>query len=359
MALQPIVEGPYLPPFTTAMNSAPTNAPMLLDAGDEKAAFIFSPPKDGEIDRVCFLTATVTTGALLDIRLETVDAATGAPTGTLVDTNSNATRLILATEDNTWIEVTLTAPATVLKTQRIALVIVNPVVSPGTLNIARFTNQVNNFPYNALFTGTWTLQQDAPIMAVRYDDTTYPPILGAFPCSVINQTTFASNSTPDEIGLFFRCNFNQRFAGVWAWVELDGDVDVKLYDSNGSTVLETLSFDKDIRGATSARLAVARFVTPRTFALNTDYRLTILPTTTTTCSIAMMTFAAAALMDGVPMGQTWHKTERTDAGAWTQTTTQRPFMGLILDQLDDGAGAGGGVGPQIMRAGSSGVIPVY
>lgn len=358
MALQTISAGIYVPPFCSLMNSAPAAASMLLDAGDEKAAFIFRAPKAGEIDRVCFLTATVTTGATVDVRLETVDAATGAPTGTLVDTNSNAALVIADANDNVWFEVTLTAPATVTKNQRIAIVIVNPAVSPGTLNIVRFSNHTANDPYNALFTGTWALDDRAPVMAVRYDDTSYPAILGAFPCSVIGQTSFNTSSAPDEIGLFFRCNFNQRAAGVWAWVELDGDTDVKLYDSDGSSVLETVSFDKDVRGATSGRLTVAYFTTPRTFTPNTDYRLTILPTTATSSGIGLMTFAAAALLDAIPMGQTWHKTERTNAGSWTQTTTQRPFMGLILDQLDDGVSAGGGVAPHIMRVGAN-VLPLY
>ena len=44
-------------------------------------------------------------------------------------------------------------------------------------------------------------------------------------------------------------------------------------------------------------------------------------------------------MDG---GPNFHYTSRTDAGAWTDVTTQRPWMGLELLQIDASSGGNGG-----------------
>ena len=81
---------------------------------------------------------------------------------------------------------------------------------------------------------------------------------------------------------------------------------------------------------------------------NTYYRLVVKPTTANNITVVDYTFASVALMDAISGGQYCHKTERTDAGAWTDTTTRRPWMGFLIDQLDDGVGGSGG-GMPILR----------
>jgi hypothetical protein len=54
----------------------------LIDATGEKYAAIIQIPKTGTISKIGFRTGTVTTSQTLRGGIETVDAATGAPTGT-------------------------------------------------------------------------------------------------------------------------------------------------------------------------------------------------------------------------------------------------------------------------------------
>ena len=98
----------------------------LLDAAGEIAGFVFRAPKAGEIDQIHFRTGTVTTGDDLDVRLETVDAANGDPTGTLADTNSNATQAVGNGDDDTWFAVSLTASATVTADTPYAIALTAP-----------------------------------------------------------------------------------------------------------------------------------------------------------------------------------------------------------------------------------------
>jgi len=57
------------------------------------------------------------------------------------------------------------------------------------------------------------------------------------------------------------------------------------------------------------------------------------------------------MLDMLSGGQAFHFSSRADAGAWSDTTTRRPIMGLILSAADDGVGGGGGM---IVNPGMSG-----
>ena len=72
---------------------------------------------------------------------------------------------------------------------------------------------------------------------------------------------------------------------------------------------------------------------------DTTYRLAVKPTTATNVSLYSFSVNAAAIMAAFVGGTQWYQSTRTDAGAWTDSTTNCPFIGLHLSQLDDGAGA--------------------
>jgi len=115
-----------------------------------------------------------------------------------------------------------------------------------------------------------------------------------------------------------------------------------LYDSDGTTPLETQSIDKDIRVNASNHTSAGIFATSRTLAVNTFYYLAFKPGATN-CFPLFFTIDAtpgAAMLDQLSGGQDCHWAERTDAGAWSPNTLKRPMMGLILDGLDDGLSGG-------------------
>lgn len=327
------------PPFGVSGQASYLNH--LLDAGDEKHGSIFRIPKTGTVSKIHWRTGTVTTGATVDVRLETIDAS-GDPSGTLHAANTNGAQVVADANDNATFTTALTAGASVTKGQERAVVIVNPTVSPGNFNVSVFADNTNHFPYTDLFTTVWAKSSSSPVIALEYDDGSYVPIICCFPCALLPETLFNTTTTPDEIGIIFSLTVPVRASGVWLWTDLDSPGDVKLYDSDGSTVLASTSLDPAKDQAITSDLMFFHFSSTISLLKNTNYRLTLLPTTTTSLRIQEFTVAAVAIMDAFPGGQAIHRTHRTDAGAWTETTTQRPFMGLIIDGLDDGVGAGGG-----------------
>lgn len=305
---------------------------LTIDAAGEKAAFVCRAPKAGTISKVAFRTVTFTGGGDVDVRLETVDLTTGDPSGTLLAANTNGTQTIAAA--NTVYTKTLTAGAVVTRGQLLAAVIA---YTSGNYQIAAVTNTLRGdggFPYSDHFTAAWAKQSFSPAVAFEYDDGSYSPMMGVLPPATLTSLAIASNTTPDEVGVQFTVPVSVQVCGFYIAVELDQDGDVVLYDS-ASTALATVSLDKDCRMTTSSGFFVGRFTTQITLTAGATYRLAFKPTTTTNLTFWVLD-VTAAMMAAFPGGTAWVYTSRTDAGAWTDTTTRYAPLGLICDGIDAG-----------------------
>lgn len=346
MAYQSIPGGLIYPnPLPTQISGAPNfYQSFVIDAASEKAAFIFQAPVAGDITAVAWRTVTVTTGATVDVRLENVSLTTGDPDGTLEGTNTNGSQVVADANDNVWFTTTLTAAATVTKGQLLALVIVNPAASFGNMQIALFADSFYDFPLSDLYTTVWTKDSRTPIMALSYGGTYYP-VEGVFPYSNISTYVYNVDTVAqDEVALKFKVPFPTKTDGGFVWLDADGDFDVVLYDSDGSTVLATSTTqDANVRQSTGAAILYFNFTATATLSKDTFYYLSVKPTTTTSITLSYFDVSAVAVMDACIGGQNAHSAVRVDAGAWTATTTRRPFISLLLNSFDDGVGGSGGI----------------
>jgi hypothetical protein len=194
MAYVDIPGGLFMPkPVTT--ETAPGLASVLLDADGEYAGCFIRAPLTGTITKIGFATRTVTTGGDLDIRLETQDTSTGRPSGTLWGTNTNFVRTMLATDDNNFFEVTLTAGASVTKGNLIAIRVER--VTGGTFvgNIGRITTAHMGWPGSFSFLGG-TFASTAALggFSVYYDGVGYPPTSNLAALTAVAETTFSTSS---------------------------------------------------------------------------------------------------------------------------------------------------------------------
>jgi len=350
MALQTIKGGGLLLPnhFGMIRGDILDNTGPIIDATGEKVGFVFQVPKTGTIDRVCFRVRDVTTSQTLRAGLETVDATTGAPTGTQYGGSAVGTQA--APVQQTFYEVTLGTAASATAGDTVALVVQFD-STVGNLRLGQIDGLSGGpragIPYINHYTTAWAKSQSGvPLMAIRYDDGSYENI-GAMPFASRTDTAFNSGSTPDEIGNYFTLPGPMRAAGVFAIATPTGAFDIVFYE--GSTALRTISVDPDVVGNAGAVEFFLRFSSPVSLTASTAYRIVFKPTTTTNISVRQLGVLSTAMLDVLPGGSDWYKTSRSDAGSWTEDNTARIWgLGILFDQIDDGASAGGGVGPRIL-----------
>ncbi len=314
-----------------------------LDAASEKAAAIFQIPQDGNIVGASFTTniVSVTAGPLtFTVTLETVDS-NGFPTGTLFHANATVTQAIATTDDDTQFEVAWTSFVGTGGTL-VALVVAAPGSGTFDVDIARIRGYNATFPYTALFTASWAkVSGGGGVCALKYDDG-YHYISGIFPIETNTNTTFNNGSTPDERGAKFQLPGPIRITGAWIRIDGDANFDIILYDSGGSVQL-THSYTLNERSGTDRGAYDFMFDGSFELAANTVARIVIKPTSGSNITVIQWNVSAAALMDAFSGGQNFHLTTRTDAGAWTDTTTVMPHIGIIYDGIADDAGGGAGL----------------
>jgi hypothetical protein len=339
-----------------------TRYEIAIDASGEKVGFVFPAPKTGNIDRVFAYVRTKTTNGTLDVRLETVDPATGKPSGTLVATNTSGT--FANTASNQTIDVTLTAVCPVVKGTHYALVInqnagnctIMAISGPGNVVSGGMCSRLSTVFQNT--GGSWSNRNAAPAnaarpnFAVRYDDTNYYYIPGVVSLSTETRTGFNNTSGTRERGLAFTLPFPTRVTGFHLFgILAGGDYNVVLANTDG-TALATYAGDKDLGsyyfvGSNYIGSYMGYFSSTVDLAAATKYYLTLVPTSASEVNLGEMTLISGA---SIPAqmgmwngGTSAYLVTRASGGAYTEVTTERPYgMGLIVSAFDDGAGGGGG-----------------
>lgn len=349
-----VAAGPYLlpDPIRTGSNGVAfitTNG--LIDAAAEKFAFIFDYPKDGTIDTIEFSLGAVTQapGNGLKVSLQDVSASTGDPDG-VVDQFRVVTAGLtpgawvapgLITSDGTdgGVKRTVTKGLQGAAVGEFASFSAGDSLSLSTINSS--ADSFHQRPYPDYFTAAWAKSSAAiSSVALKYSDGSYAHIPGFVAYKAINTRTFGSGSSPNERALYFKSPVPLRVGGAWVRIAVTSaaaDFTITLYDSDGVTPLATATVDASLLVTTVGRNGVFRFASDVTLAANTFYRLAIKPTTATTIAITDFDVNTAAIMDAHECGQSMYASSRTGAGAWTEVTTTRPHMGLLVTGNDDGA----------------------
>lgn len=342
----------YIPRIPSAVSAAPTIGTDTVDADGEGVGIIFQMPYACTINKVGVRTGTLTTSdAGTVFRLESVSlAATPAvPNGIVA---AGATTTVNVAASNTWYEGTLGTPYLAAKGELIAATVTRP--ASGTLStvFSSFGDDTTggsgiNFPFFTVNAGAgWVLGATGPGFAIGCNDGTYLP-LSSWPILATTTHSFGSGSTPDVVGNVWIPSFKCRVSGVWAWLDLDGGTLIKFYDTDGVTVLATATLAANTRSTTGASLFFASFDATVTPTVGSTYRIGIEPSSATTLSAYSISTSAAAVLNTLGFGTTMYLTtakDPTGTGSWTNTTANRAFLGVIIDQLDAGASSGGGAG---------------
>lgn len=325
---------------------------LLLDAADETAWAVYSIERSGggSITHVHSRTGTVTTPGTNDIRIETVDAS-GNPSGTLWGTTTNGAQAY--TTSNTHHRTALTLSATVAIGDMIAVLSKSPTVSFGNLNLVRSTVAVppsRGFPYPGGPGLTTKIDLSGTFFALEYSDGVFEAPAYVLPGACLPASFSISTSTsPDEVGNHFTPTATLRCTGWWLHGGIAGGANyrMQLYAASSNTPLATATMLAAHTSSAAARLLHGAWDDVSagiTLTAGTAYRVAFLPTTATSATIYRITGYNNAFFDpmGLPGAQESSRnrssTTDPDSAAWTETSTQRAQLGIIIDAVDNGAG---------------------
>lgn len=209
--------------------------------------------------------------------------------------------------------------------------------------IAQGSGSQHLTPLSTYNGSAWATNGNLAAVMLEFSDGTFGQLTPHQPFTSLVTDSFDNADTPDEVGLRFQFPFPVRVRGAWFHIVINNagdDFDVVLYQD--TTQLAAVSIDGNWRQATNVGSVLnIMFESPQSLSANTDYIIAIKPTQATQpVGVLSMTVDDAAHLAAV-MGTNQCKATRTDAGAWSFTTTQWVRCGLFIDKFDDGAGGGG------------------
>jgi len=334
------------------LGSANVFTGFTLNAAGDKLGFVLRVPKSGTLDWFEFRVGTVSDNPNNGLRLsfQDISLVDGFPDGSVDQFVVEAGPF----SSNTWItpSAVMTDDGTPGGVKRVVVagdllgcvVDFSSFVAGDSIGISALSLSDSVFDtfYTANgVTGTYAKALNPPTLALKYNDGTYAEFpLGISPIlTIVTHSTFNTGSTPDEIALRFKVPVSMRIVGAWVRADDEGDADIILYDV-ADNILASTSIDPNVRAQTGIGVSFVYFDTPITLLANTEYRLSVLPTSATNLIIYSFTLNSAALMAAVNGGVELYSSVRTDAGAWTDDTAIRPIMGLVIDGIDVAAGGG-------------------
>lgn len=342
MALQdlfkPLPWPGHYPPGSTSIAFTTTQA---ATASGHYDAVICCASRAMTISHVAFVPQAASGSAVAEIRIETVDATTGLPTGTLWGTNTNGTSGTLAA--NTVELVALTASATIAKGDVFAVMVK---YSSGTsFNPGRFSavGTSGNLPYVATSTGTPATATGTPrARAIGNSSTTFYPTQGLIPAKSIGGGAF-NNTNSAKRALRFKVPFKCRAVGISMYISTGtGDFNVAMLDDSGTDLGSTNKAYDGNKLANAASPTDLFFASGAILSPGVWYRASVEPSSATNVTFSTFVLPSAAYATGMPGGSNCHYATFA-SGSWTDTATdQVPILDILLDQLDDGVNVSGG-----------------
>lgn len=357
MTLQAInLTGPvrYGPAFFRDNGSLDT----ILDATSEYVAIVFNVTNSGTIDRLHFLLSSLTAnGDGLRVRLETVDLATGLPSGTLVAGSSEVT---VTTAAAGWNRSPAGLNAAVTAGDLVAIKLMSPATGTtfqGTVRSGRYptwtTEECSLYAVQAVPTAAKYVTNAIMVaMALEYNDGTTPLQHGFSPISNVGSQNASTGVTYDTHGNVFRLPFRCSVSGITAVMAVGsetGDFVAELLDASNNVLASHARDATTLRNSSGLQFQSLRFASPLTLEANTTYKVVVRATTSSALSLVIATVDTAtggerlyeaAGFDAVD----WVWVRRAVSGStWSQVNGNSASIGLIISHIDDGGNAYSGL----------------
>lgn len=302
----------------------------------------------GSITKIWLYLLGSSASNVYDLRVETVDAS-GNPSGTLWAANTQKVGLT-GYGAGTLLQVTLDAAVSVAKNDVIAVVL-KPTTYVGTSSWGGYSDGSPGDTLPVMTStsnsgSTWSARSVSPALGLEYSDGSFPRTLNLWPVHSVNSAALNTTSNPRIAGNKITLPVGMRAVGMWFWADNDADVRLRLYDSDGTTVLWTADFDKDLPYSLSAALIfTVYFPSAIELTAGQTYYLMVEGLGASVLLYDLQTYnadALAALNSGeVASRVTCANNSPTSPASFTADTDKQALCGLIFDGIDIPASSGG------------------
>jgi len=340
------------PTFLQYIDDAATVA---LDSATDAAAVVFLAPKAGTITKIHYSVQGVT--GTPPTYIVGIEGVTGAePDGTYKQNGGNNCTATVSS---------FTANNGYLQTLDYGYVATAGELLAATIRHSSGTADASNFievrigsnsamihgspasPFGIGYTGSWAAAGAyyVPSMAVEYSDGTI--LRQALP--IADGVEEAHSSTTTWKGVLYTPPMDCRVIGVMAAIRNASLVDFEVAMFTGTTETTVTTVDSSETAGTNAAGAYHFYpIEPQELTADTGYRFTIIPTAATAFTDWLaFAFQSEAIRIAV-CGPLEHTESSGESGGaptgWTETAWQSLLLIPVLDQIDDGAGAGGSNG---------------
>lgn len=346
MALKPFQQGIMIPdglPITTTVPS------FTVDATGEGVATIFTSPINGTINALAFRLNAVTTGDNISVEVQSVLTASALPSDTQWAAGTGQSFSLTTAMSQSWQTVALSVGAAVSVGDVVALVVKrNDVAGAGNFTILGAVTegaQPRNAASKAL---AWAGSTTVPTIYPIYSETAAVALLDHCIPYVVGTHVLSAAAAVDEVANIINVPFAARVTGFWLQLRTttaDAVAVVRLYNSTGSAVMATSKFDVSqylMAPTTQGRFKMP-FLSATALTINTNYRIALYISAGAT-EITSWSLNGATAMNSLHMGSLCFASSRVNSGVWSNNTSLRYTIGVVVDQLDDSAASGGAAG---------------
>lgn len=314
----------WTPPFLDEAATAINGTVFRQDSSAEICATSWECPRDGNIEGFEFFLATVTVapGNGLTCSIQAVDTGTGLNSGTPLQSFVTSAGQPSAAG---WISGTFGSVQAVTRGEIYHFVIAfTPTYTTGDICVGVFTGSVSSgFPYAIRQTNTKD-QTLIPIIVARYDDGTYSVMgLEQWAVTQITSVSMQTDTTFIEAGLSFTVDTPQYLRSVafkGRGNSANNSCNIKIYDADGTTVLNTTPHDWDLAPSVAGPYRFRRYLTEDVLLTPGNRYRAVLAAGSATLNTELWygVFPSLAVMDAIENGQDAYMTAKKSAdGLWT------------------------------------------
>lgn len=342
-----------------------TNVANTLDAVGESVAmigrvFLDTGPGTSKVlstGKIYFLATSVTfvnAGTTIRVGIQDVTMTTGIEDGTY-DVFDD---LVGATDDivsGNFEAVTMSSGTKTITHGDTIAVVIEITARGGAdtirVNTAGATGS-SQFPYCTLDTGSGPAKvTQPPLCMIEFDDGTIGHFgEGTLVYELADISYKSDTAGVDEYALIITPPFTcvgRHLLMVGGEVDSGEDGELILYsDPLGTPVAErTATPDPDLYGSagSSVQIGIYNMATDFTFTAGVTYAIAYRPTTTGARTLRRVTLPTANARKATTLGTNWRQgTRLNNTGVFTESAIILPVLGVLITQLDDGAGGGGG-----------------